>query len=79
MGGYPYESILSPEVDALMRRLGFARVHGMATPLTTGIFGSGCDEYLYRLADRDHTLVGSDLRSGFGVAEPFSSRDLAAA
>ncbi len=25
MGGYPYESILAPEVDALMRRLGFAR------------------------------------------------------
>jgi 2-polyprenyl-3-methyl-5-hydroxy-6-metoxy-1,4-benzoquinol methylase len=50
MGGYPYESILSPEVDALMRPLGFTRVHGMATPLTTGIFGSGCDEYLYRRA-----------------------------
>src|SRR6266545_2128449 len=26
MGGYPYESILAPEVDALMRPLGFARI-----------------------------------------------------
>jgi 2-polyprenyl-3-methyl-5-hydroxy-6-metoxy-1,4-benzoquinol methylase len=50
MGGYPYESILSADVDALMRSLGFARVHGMDTPLTAGIFGSGCDEYLYRRA-----------------------------
>ena len=48
MGGYPYESILAPEVDALMQRLGFARVRATDTPLTTGIFGSGCDEYLYR-------------------------------
>jgi SAM-dependent methyltransferase len=48
MGGYPYESISAPEVDALMRRLGFARLHGMATPTTIGFFGSGCDEYLYR-------------------------------
>jgi SAM-dependent methyltransferase len=50
MGGYPYESILAPEVDALMRPLGFACVYATGTPLTTGIFGSGCDEYLYRRA-----------------------------
>jgi len=48
MGGYPYESILAPEVEALLRPLGFARIRGMDTPLTTGLFGSGCDEYLYR-------------------------------
>jgi 2-polyprenyl-3-methyl-5-hydroxy-6-metoxy-1,4-benzoquinol methylase len=48
MGGYPYESILAPEVDALMQPLGFARIYATGTPLTTGIFGSGCDEYLYR-------------------------------
>ena len=48
MGGYPYESISAPEVDALMRRLGFAHVHSMTRPSTIGLFGSGCDEYLYR-------------------------------
>jgi SAM-dependent methyltransferase len=51
MGGYPYESILAPEVEALLRPLGFARVHGMDSTLTTGLFGSGCDEYLYRRTD----------------------------
>ena len=50
MGGYPYESILGPEVDMLMRQRGFVRVHSTDRPMTTGIFGSGCDEYLYRRA-----------------------------
>jgi 2-polyprenyl-6-hydroxyphenyl methylase/3-demethylubiquinone-9 3-methyltransferase len=48
MGGYPYESILAAEVTALMRALGFAGIRATGTPLTTGIFGSGCDEYVYR-------------------------------
>jgi len=48
MGGYPYESIPAPEVEKLLRPLGFARVHGKNTPLRIGLFGSGCDEYLYR-------------------------------
>jgi len=48
MGGFPYESIRAPEVELKMGRLGFVRVHGMNSPVTAGIFGSGCDEYLYR-------------------------------
>jgi 2-polyprenyl-6-hydroxyphenyl methylase/3-demethylubiquinone-9 3-methyltransferase len=48
MGGYPYESILSPEVEAQLRPLGFTRLHGTDSPLTSGLFGSGCDEYLYQ-------------------------------
>jgi 2-polyprenyl-6-hydroxyphenyl methylase/3-demethylubiquinone-9 3-methyltransferase len=52
MGGYPYESILAPDVEAIMRPLGFVRVHATNSGLTIGLFGSGCDEYLYR---RDET------------------------
>jgi SAM-dependent methyltransferase len=48
LGGYPYESISGPEVEARMQRLGFSKVRSMATPTTIGLFGSGCDEYLYR-------------------------------
>jgi SAM-dependent methyltransferase len=48
LGGYPYESILEPDVEAVLRPLGFARVHSTDTPLKLGLFGSGCDEYLYR-------------------------------
>jgi SAM-dependent methyltransferase len=52
MGGYPYESILAPDVEAFMRPLGFVRIHATNSGLTIGLFGSGCDEYLYR---RDET------------------------
>jgi 2-polyprenyl-6-hydroxyphenyl methylase/3-demethylubiquinone-9 3-methyltransferase len=48
MGGYPYESISAAEVEALMRRLGFTHVRSFVSPLTIGLFGSGCDEYVYR-------------------------------
>jgi 2-polyprenyl-6-hydroxyphenyl methylase/3-demethylubiquinone-9 3-methyltransferase len=48
MGGYPYESITATEVEALMRRLGFAHVRSFTSPTTFGLFGSGCDEYVYR-------------------------------
>jgi SAM-dependent methyltransferase len=51
LGGYPYESISSDEVDALMGRLGFACVHRDDTPVTLGLYGSGCAEYLYRRSD----------------------------
>ena len=50
MGGYPYELISAAEVEALMRRLGFVHVRSFVTPLTIGLFGSGCDEYVYRRA-----------------------------
>jgi 2-polyprenyl-6-hydroxyphenyl methylase/3-demethylubiquinone-9 3-methyltransferase len=48
LGGYPYESISAPEVETIMRGLGFAHVRSFTTPVTIGLFGSGCDEYVYR-------------------------------
>ncbi len=48
LGGYPYEAILAPEVDEMMARLAFEPVRVFAHPLTTGLLGSGCDEYVYR-------------------------------
>jgi hypothetical protein len=34
----------------MMRRLGFTRVDSTTSPASIGLFGSGCDEYLYRRA-----------------------------
>jgi 2-polyprenyl-6-hydroxyphenyl methylase/3-demethylubiquinone-9 3-methyltransferase len=48
MGGYPYESISAGEVDTIMRGLGFAHVRSFTRPMSLGLFGSGCDEYVYR-------------------------------
>jgi len=50
MGGYPYESIRPTEVAALMARLGFEHVHSVTRRRPIGLFGSGCDEYVYRRA-----------------------------
>lgn len=48
MGGYPYESIAPSEVEALMGKLGFESVRSNVQPYGWGVFGSGCDEYVYR-------------------------------
>lgn len=48
LGGYPYESIGAADVEAFMRTLGFAHVRSFTRPLSLGLFGSGCDEYVYR-------------------------------
>jgi SAM-dependent methyltransferase len=48
MGGYPYESISPPQVAALMQQLGLTHVRSMTKRPGLGLFGSGCDEYLYR-------------------------------
>jgi SAM-dependent methyltransferase len=48
MGGYPYESIAPSEVASTMQALGFEHVRSTTRPYITGIFGSGCDEYVYQ-------------------------------
>jgi hypothetical protein len=48
LGGYPYESIRPAAVDEMLNRLGFAPVCSKVQPYSTGLFGSGCDEYVYR-------------------------------
>jgi 2-polyprenyl-3-methyl-5-hydroxy-6-metoxy-1,4-benzoquinol methylase len=48
LGGYPYESMLADEVERLMEGLGFEKVRVFARGLELGLFGSGCDEYVYR-------------------------------
>jgi SAM-dependent methyltransferase len=48
MGGYPYESITPAEVDERMRRLRFEHVRSFTQAPSLGVFGSGCDEYVYR-------------------------------
>lgn len=48
LGGHPYESILAPELDAFLGRLGFSAERVNARGKSVGIFGSGCDEYVHR-------------------------------
>jgi 2-polyprenyl-6-hydroxyphenyl methylase/3-demethylubiquinone-9 3-methyltransferase len=48
LGGYPYETATAPEVDAKLTELGFKIERGFVRPISLGILGSGCDEYVYR-------------------------------
>jgi 2-polyprenyl-6-hydroxyphenyl methylase/3-demethylubiquinone-9 3-methyltransferase len=49
LGGYPYETIAPEEVERLMRELGLSEVRRFARARRSlGLFGSGCDEYVYR-------------------------------
>jgi 2-polyprenyl-6-hydroxyphenyl methylase/3-demethylubiquinone-9 3-methyltransferase len=60
MGGWPYESIAPMEVERVMRTLGFAPVRvfapkGRIFARYSGVFGSGCDEYVYQRTARSST------------------------
>jgi 2-polyprenyl-3-methyl-5-hydroxy-6-metoxy-1,4-benzoquinol methylase len=48
LGGYPYETALAPEVEKKLTHLGFTTQTVFTRPLTWGLLGSGCDEYVYR-------------------------------
>nr|NUR37919.1 methyltransferase domain-containing protein [Sphingomonas sp.] len=55
MGGYPYESTTSDEVEAFMIERGFVRQkHVPWRILLAGLFGSGCTEYVFRKGDGGH-------------------------
>jgi len=47
LGGYPYESITPTELDAILAPLGFMCIK-RNVKRRSGLFGSGCDEYVYR-------------------------------
>lgn len=51
LGGYPYESILATQVDNIMQAAGFRKLRIFARRKAVGLFGSGCDEYVYRRLD----------------------------
>jgi SAM-dependent methyltransferase len=50
LGGYPYESIGPDELDKLLGQLSFRHVRATVHSASIGLFGSGCNEYVYRLA-----------------------------
>ena len=49
LGGWPYESISAAQTARFMTGLGFEQVHAFtAAGVRLGLFGSGCDEYVYK-------------------------------
>jgi 2-polyprenyl-6-hydroxyphenyl methylase/3-demethylubiquinone-9 3-methyltransferase len=50
LGGYPYESIRPADVAMELTEFKFEHVRSKVHPTSIGLFGSGCDEYVYRRA-----------------------------
>jgi SAM-dependent methyltransferase len=48
LGGYPYESIAPGYLDKLLTQRGFQKMRAKVRRAPIGVFGSGCDEYVYR-------------------------------
>jgi hypothetical protein len=56
LGGYPYESLRPHDVEAVMKLLGFSKIRSFVRNwfgAQLGLFGSGCDEYVYRKSGPD--------------------------
>jgi 2-polyprenyl-6-hydroxyphenyl methylase/3-demethylubiquinone-9 3-methyltransferase len=49
LGGHPYETATAAEVDNMLVGLGLKAERVFAHPMSIGLFGSGCDEYVYRM------------------------------
>ena len=48
LGGYPYESISPNELRKFMTSLGFYQIYSLEGKKSIGLFGSGCDEFLFQ-------------------------------
>lgn len=48
LGGYPYESIRAARLDKYLTMLGFSKIRAKIRRASIGVFGSGCNEYVYR-------------------------------
>jgi 2-polyprenyl-6-hydroxyphenyl methylase/3-demethylubiquinone-9 3-methyltransferase len=48
LGGYPYESATAEELHDRICAMGFTEERSFRIPPSSGIFGSGCHEFVYR-------------------------------
>jgi 2-polyprenyl-6-hydroxyphenyl methylase/3-demethylubiquinone-9 3-methyltransferase len=48
LGGFPYESASRKEINQLLTKLNFSLVKEVSTRAGIGIFGSGCNEYVFK-------------------------------
>ena len=49
LGGYPYESISIEEISKIMDKFGYKMIRSFQVKKQIGFFGTGCDEYVFKL------------------------------
>jgi ubiquinone/menaquinone biosynthesis C-methylase UbiE len=50
LGGYPYETATATEIHDRICKLGFTEERSFPLPVTRGLFGSGCHEFVFQKA-----------------------------
>jgi 2-polyprenyl-6-hydroxyphenyl methylase/3-demethylubiquinone-9 3-methyltransferase len=50
LGGYPYETATAAEIRDRVCKRGFTELRSFPLPITFGLFGSGCHEFVFRKA-----------------------------
>ena len=63
LGGYPYESTKADAVKSHVARLGFHLVRLFERPAGIGLFGTGCDEFVFQ----NQPAVAPSIRAGAAV------------
>jgi 2-polyprenyl-6-hydroxyphenyl methylase/3-demethylubiquinone-9 3-methyltransferase len=48
LGGYPYETATATEIHDRVCRMGFTELRSFLLPMTFGLFGSGCHEFVFQ-------------------------------
>jgi 2-polyprenyl-6-hydroxyphenyl methylase/3-demethylubiquinone-9 3-methyltransferase len=50
LGGYPYETATAAELHDRISRMGFTELRSFRLPITRGLFGTGCHEFVFQRA-----------------------------
>jgi cyclopropane fatty-acyl-phospholipid synthase-like methyltransferase len=50
LGGYPYETATATEIHDRICKMGFTEERSFPLPMTRGLFGSGCHEFVFQKA-----------------------------
>lgn len=48
LGGHPYETATAEEIHDRISKMGFTEVRSFTLPVTRGLFGSGCQEFVFQ-------------------------------
>jgi cyclopropane fatty-acyl-phospholipid synthase-like methyltransferase len=51
LGGYPYEAASADEIRAFLSKMGFKKIREFLVPVTRGVFGSGCNEFVFETVE----------------------------
>ena len=67
LGGFPYESAKAEAVKSRMLQFGFSTIRSFERPAGIGLFGTGCDEFVFQAAQGGPQLQREQSTVEFGT------------